>query len=47
MYNENPKSGKICELPDGSIADLGLIPDITTDLFFNNQLLGFEGDDFV
>lgn len=42
-YTANMKSGNICELPDGSVADLSMIPSLTTDLFFNNEVFGYEG----
>lgn len=46
LYDTNQQSGKIFEFPDGSVADLGAICNITTDMFFNPYLLGHEGENF-
>lgn len=43
-YTQNLKSGNICELPDGSVADLSMIPSIASDLFLNNEVFGYEGE---
>jgi actin-related protein len=47
LYQENLKSEHIYELPDGSVADLGMLPQITENMFFNPKNLGFEGDNIA
>ena len=47
LYQENMKSEHIYELPDGSVADLGMLPQITENLFFNPKYLGFEGNNIA
>lgn len=43
MYDEKVDKTKICELPDGSLVNMGVVPQLTDDMFFNCSVLGHEG----
>lgn len=44
MYRRNSAKVSLYEFPDGSVADMSVVSKITSNMFFNNQALGFESE---